>query len=90
MFQATGDRAYLAEARSLACLLEAFGTEKEGVLTWPSDSPDVFTPDYLTGYAGVAVCLLRLGNPEELPHQLSRPGFRHRRSSSLGVSVLER
>jgi predicted Ser/Thr protein kinase len=77
MFQSTADQAYLAEARSLARLLEAFGREKDGVLVWPSDPPDVFTPDYMIGYAGVAVCLLRLGEPEELPHQLSRPGFRY-------------
>jgi tRNA A-37 threonylcarbamoyl transferase component Bud32 len=76
MFQSTGDQAYLAEARSLARLLEAFGRENNGVLVWPSDPPDVFTPDYTIGYAGVAVCLLRLADPEELPHQVSRPGFR--------------
>jgi hypothetical protein len=75
----------------LARLLEAFGTEKDGVLVWPSDLPDVFTPDYMTGYAGVAVCLLRLGDPDELPHQLSRSGFRHRRASfPSGISELER
>jgi hypothetical protein len=78
MFQATCDQAYLAEARSLARLLEAFAYEQDGLLSWPSDSPDVFTPDYTTGYAGVAVCLLRLGAPEEIPHQLSRSGFRRR------------
>jgi hypothetical protein len=70
------------EARSLARLLEAFGTEKDGLLVWSGDSPDIFTPDYMTGYAGVAVCLLRLGDPEEMSHQLSRPGFRRRRTSS--------
>jgi lantibiotic modifying enzyme len=82
VYRATGDEAYVAEARSLARLLEAFGREKDGVLAWPSDSPDTFSPDYMTGYAGVAVCLLRLANLGELPYQLSRPGFRYRRSSS--------
>jgi hypothetical protein len=76
VFQATGDGAYLAEARSLARLLEAFSHEKDGLLVWPSDAPETFSPDYMTGYAGVAVCLLRLADPEELPHQLSREGFR--------------
>jgi hypothetical protein len=56
--------------RSLARLLEAFARKKDSVLVRPSDAP--------TGYAGVAVCLLRLGDPERLPHQLSRRGFRHR------------
>ena len=78
MAQATGDRAYLAEARALARLMEAFSTEKAGALVWPSDSPDIFSPDYMTGYAGVAMCLLRLSDPEGLPHQLSRSGFRRR------------
>jgi lantibiotic modifying enzyme len=82
MSRSTGDQAYLAETRSLARLLEAFGREKNGVLMWPSDPPDVFTPDYIVGYAGVAVCLLRLGDPEEVPHQLSRPGFRRRCATS--------
>ena len=79
VFQTTGDRAYLAEARTLARLLEAFSHEKDGLLVWPSDSPEAFSPDYMTGYAGVAVCLLRLADPEELPHQLSRQGFQHQR-----------
>ncbi|MBV9452749.1 MAG: class IV lanthionine synthetase LanL [Rubrobacter sp.] len=78
MAQATGDRAYLAEAWTLARLMEAFSTEKEGALVWPSDPPDVFSPDYMTGFAGVAMCLLRLSDPGGLPHQLSRSGFRHR------------
>jgi hypothetical protein len=30
----------------------------------------------------LAVSLLRLRDPEKLPHQLGRPGFRHRRTSS--------
>lgn len=85
MSQATGDRTYLAEVRSLARLLEAFGQERDGSLVWPSDAPEQFTPSYLTGYAGVAVCLLRLTGPEHLPHQLSRRGFRYRRASSAGA-----
>lgn len=86
MYRTTGDQAYLAEARSLARLLEALSTERYGMLMWPADAPDVFSPDYMTGYAGVAVCLLRLGDPEWLPHQLSREGFRHRRASTTATS----
>ena len=82
MYAETEDRSYLAEARSLARLLEAFSREKDGLLVWSSDSPEVYSPDYMTGYAGVAVCVLRLGDPEKLPRQLSRPGLRHRRASS--------
>ena len=82
MYVETGDEAYLTEARSLGRLLEAFSEEKDGLLVWPSDSPEVFSPDYMTGYAGVAACLLRLADPEGLPNQLSRAGFRHRPASS--------
>jgi serine/threonine protein kinase len=77
MFQATGDQTYLSEARSLGRLLEAFKMEQDGLIVFSSESPTVFTPDYLVGYAGIAVCLLRLSDPERLPHQFSRRGFRH-------------
>ncbi len=82
MYVETGDEAYLTEARSLGRLLEAFSEEKDGLLVWPSDSPEVFSPDYMTGYAGVAACLLRLADPEGLPNQLSCSGFRHRRGAT--------
>ncbi|MDQ2731741.1 MAG: class IV lanthionine synthetase LanL, partial [Armatimonadota bacterium] len=82
MFQATRDPAYLTEARSLARLLEAFAIEREGMLLWPSEGPAVFTPDYMVGYAGVATCLLRLSDPESLPHLLSRRGFQRRSATA--------
>lgn len=78
--QATGDAASRNEAHSLAALLGAFAVEREEGLMFPSESPTVFSPDYLLGYAGVALCLLRLAQPER-PHQLSRAGFRFRRSA---------
>ena len=75
MFQTTADAAYLQDARMLANLLEAWSVERDGRLMWPSESPRVFTPDYMVGYAGVAMCLLRLADPARRPHQLSRRGF---------------
>jgi tRNA A-37 threonylcarbamoyl transferase component Bud32 len=84
-FHATGDRAYLAEAGSLARLLEAFAVERDGMLLFSSESPAVFTPDLMVGYAGVAACLLRLSDPERLPHLLSHEGFR-RLPHGLSVS----
>jgi hypothetical protein len=42
-----------------------------------SDFQNVYSPDYVVGYAGVAVTLLRLADPERLPRQLSRTGFRN-------------
>jgi hypothetical protein len=56
-------------------LLEAFASEQDGLLLFPSESPGTFSPDYMVGYAGIAMCLLRLSDPER-PHQLSRRGFR--------------
>jgi serine/threonine protein kinase len=76
VYQATEDPAYLAEATSLGQLLETFGTTQQEHFVFPSEQPGVFTPDYMVGYAGVALSLLRLSAPERLPHQLSRPGFR--------------
>ena len=76
-YQASGDQFYLAEARELSRLLLAFGAEEGGLLRWPSDQPWVYGPDYMVGYAGVAVALLRLADPENRPHGLSRRGFRY-------------
>ncbi|HXT37144.1 MAG TPA: class IV lanthionine synthetase LanL [Chloroflexota bacterium] len=75
-YQTTGKEAWLTEARSLAKLLQAFAVERQGNLYYPSEQPTTFTPDYLVGFAGVAVCLLRLAEPESRPRQLSRAGFR--------------
>jgi hypothetical protein len=76
-YQALSDPAYLAEAHSIGRLLEAYATERDGLLVWPSEMPFVYSPDYMVGFAGVAVALLRLADPERRPHQLSRRGFRH-------------
>lgn len=75
MFQATGEARWLSRARVLEKLLQAFAVEWEGALLFPSESPTVFSPDYMVGYGGVASCLLRLADPEKRPHGLSRAGF---------------
>lgn len=62
----------------LASLREAFAAERDGRLVYADERPNIFRPDYMVGYAGIAVCLLRLGDPERRPHQLSRAGFRFR------------
>jgi len=77
LYQASGNDAYLIEARSMGRLLDAFRTERDGHLVWPSETPAVITPDYMVGYAGVAVCMLRLAAPERRPHGVSRAGFRY-------------
>jgi len=85
-FQATGDPVYLAESWSLARLLMAFEVEHDGRRVYPSDFPLTYSPDYQVGYAGVAVCLLRLAEPEHRPHQLSRRGFRFQPRTAANIS----
>lgn len=75
MYQACGDAGYLCEARALACLLNTFARDVDGVLHWVTDS-DVSNPGFTAGYAGVATCLLRLAHPETQPHPLSAARFR--------------
>jgi serine/threonine protein kinase len=78
MFQFTEDEMYLTQAQSLALVLESLQGERDGLLVWSSESPNVFTPDYMVGYAGVLTCLLRLSEPETLPHQLGYCRFRQK------------
>jgi lantibiotic modifying enzyme len=78
MAQFTGDPGYLNEAQSLARLLETFARESDGLLVFPSERPPAVSPSYMTGYGGIAMCLLRLADPGARPHQLSRRGFRWR------------
>jgi hypothetical protein len=59
-------------------LLLAQVVDAQGTVDWGEDMLDWLTADYMVGYAGVAVCLLRLSDPAHLPHQLSRQGFRPR------------
>ena len=78
MFQATGDHTYLSEAHGLAHLLEAWMEERDGGLICLSVWPDTLPPGCVVGYGGIALCLLRLGDPEHMPRLLSRHGFCHR------------
>ncbi|HET8840265.1 MAG TPA: lanthionine synthetase LanC family protein, partial [Ktedonobacteraceae bacterium] len=78
MYQATGQHLYRTQAFSLARCLSAFALEHKGLRVFPSEVPTVFTPDYMVGYGGIAMCILRLSAPEHRPCQLSRPGFRYK------------
>jgi hypothetical protein len=82
-YQASSDPDYLADARLLGQLLIAFRSDDGGNLRWPSDWPWIFSPDYMVGYAGVAMALLRLADPEHRPRGLSRPGFRYPGAAAL-------
>jgi lantibiotic modifying enzyme len=78
VYQHTGDPSWLNQALELAELLQAWAVEHEGRLYFPSEDPYTLSPDYMVGYVGVAMCLLRLADPENRPHQLSRAGFQYR------------
>ncbi len=79
-YQVTGSPEHLAAAHSLASILETFSRDEDGVLLWQSDLPEIITPDYLFGYAGVALSLLRLSSPCHIPHELSLMNFRNKSS----------
>jgi hypothetical protein len=81
MFQATGNRAYLLEARSLARLLQAFADDADGLVHWKTDGY-VSNPGFTVGAAGLVLCWLRLAAPETTPHQFSRRGFTANRLSA--------
>ncbi len=78
IYQATGEYRYREHAFSLARCLYAFEEARHGLSVFPSEDPTIYTPDYMVGYAGVAMCALRLASPEHRPRQLSRAGFRYR------------
>ncbi len=64
-------------SQSLACLLEAFLSERDGQLVCSSETPETYLPDYMVGYVRVAVCLLRLSRPADRPTQISRAALRY-------------
>lgn len=73
--QQTGEAAFADAAASRAEVLAAFASERPEGLAYCSESPTVFTPDYMLGYGGVALCLLRIAEPQR-PHIMSRAGLR--------------
>lgn len=83
MYQETGKPVYLTEAQVFGRMLEAFTARQEGSLVFQSDQPNIFSPDYHIGYAGIAVSFLRLSAPDRIVYQLSRAGFR---ASKRGVA----
>jgi hypothetical protein len=71
----TGEQFFLEKAYELAQILRGFAVEQEGRLRWCSDRGNVTASDYMVGYSGVAVCMLRLSQATR-PSQISRAGFR--------------
>jgi lantibiotic modifying enzyme len=76
LYQATGITRHYSEAQALGGILDSWKLDREQGLMWPSEDGVTCSPDYLVGYAGVAMCLLRLADPAHAPTQLSRAGFR--------------
>lgn len=68
LYQSTGDSTYLEYAYTLGKIMLAFVHESDGLWLASSESPTVHTPDYMVGYAGVAVTLLRLSMPDTFLH----------------------
>ena len=82
-----GETAFMSEAMMVGRVLDSWAVEVDGMLMWPSDTPEQPTPEYMTGFSGVAVCLLRLADPGSRPHQLSREGFQYMHSSTIEATV---
>jgi lantibiotic modifying enzyme len=70
MYQTTGNRVHLQEARSLASILEVFAHQGAG-----AHDSETSNLGFTAGSAGVAACLLRLAYPETRPHLLTLRGF---------------
>jgi lantibiotic modifying enzyme len=74
LFQITKNIEILNAAYNMGSLLETYKISEGQNYKWPSEDPDIFTPDYMVGYAGVGACFLRLANPH-LPYSISRKAF---------------
>ena len=71
--QATGEEAYLTQAREIAALLPAFALSEAGHLVFVTDH-DRTDLGFTHGASGVASCLLRLADPRRR-HLLGVAGF---------------
>lgn len=76
-FQATGEDWMLAEALRFGELILDSARTDGDVVVWDSDEAGITSPDYLVGYAGTGVAMLRLIKPSSRPSQLTRAGFRY-------------
>ncbi|MFB8386769.1 lanthionine synthetase LanC family protein [Microbacterium sp. NPDC055910] len=77
-YQSTKNENYLTEAAAVGRLLDAYASATEHGVLYFGDTPNVTSPDYMLGYAGIAMTLLRLAEPDTRPRQLSLNGFSHR------------
>ncbi len=71
VYQTSHDINWLFLAFRLAHMLNAFAITQHGHHFFSSESPKIFTPDYMVGYAGLIPCFLRLSQPDNLPSILN-------------------
>lgn len=64
---------WFSDAVRIADILELYARPYIGGLAWPGDHPDVITPDFMVGCAGVGAFLLRMAEPERLGSPLLLP-----------------
>ncbi len=86
--RALGDDAIVSDAHALLALTEAFAVDSARGRAWITDAPGQVSPDYLVGYAGLPLVLLRFASPGRSV-QLTRAGFGYRTgppSSQIRVS----
>jgi lantibiotic modifying enzyme len=82
-YQQTSNRDYLDSAESLASVLETHAVEEDGYLFWPSEDSTLFTPDFLVGYSGVAILMLRLAFPNHVPRVITLAASRRNRLQAV-------
>ncbi|MFF3866511.1 lanthionine synthetase LanC family protein [Micromonospora sp. NPDC001898] len=76
LYRNTGEQSWLTAAHRLWGHLQAYRRDVDGRTGWESDVPGTVHAGYLVGYAGTAMCLLRLARPSHRPRHLTPAGFR--------------
>ncbi len=61
MYEVTREQEWLDTAYIFAHLLEASTEVQDGMRVWLAENPEMITPGFLSGYAGIGETLLRLG-----------------------------
>lgn len=82
-YQETSNAAYLRGAEELAAILGSFAVEIDGSILWPSEDPTLFTPDFIVGYSGIAIVMLRLAFPRHIPRVATLAASRRNRLQAV-------
>ncbi|HZE32881.1 MAG TPA: lanthionine synthetase LanC family protein, partial [Actinoallomurus sp.] len=76
MYQDTRDPEFRRQATIEIRLLNAFKINGDSGIRWQGDTTGCVTPDYMVGYGGVLVTMLRYALADSAPSQLTVEGFR--------------